>query len=111
MHLDKLGLSPKWTTRKLDLIRQHHADWQLCFAAEDESWHSLRRGHNRQRGELMSGSFDVVKWKQLIQQQLEEIQQWRWTMASYRLALQTRQDAESDNLDAEKRALSSYFSA
>jgi hypothetical protein len=111
MHLDKLGSDPEWIARKVDLIRHHHADWQLCFAAEDESWRSLQRGHYRQRRELMGGSLDVVKWKQLIGQQVEAIQQWRWTMARYRLALHTKQDEESGTLEAEKRALSVYFLA
>lgn len=105
MNLNTLGPDPGWIARKADLIRQHHADWQLCFAVEDQSWYSLHRGHDRQRGELRASSLDMVAWKQLIQLQVEEIQQWRRTMAHYRRALQTRQNEERDTLEAEKRAL------
>ncbi|MCC5613242.1 hypothetical protein LC612_42840 [Nostoc sp. CHAB 5834] len=102
MNLDRISSNPEWTKRKLELIRQHHDERQRYFAAEDESWRSLQQRHYQQRRELADNAAGVLKWKQFICQQVQDVKYWRQAMATNRLLLQARQSQETLDLEAEK---------
>jgi hypothetical protein len=109
MDLKKVSGDPDWTMRKINLLRKQSADWQLCFALEDETWASMKKKHHQQRRTLIdetSGTGDLMN---LMNQQVRDIQEWHTAVEKYRNALQARLTQETVDLDKEKQALATFL--
>jgi hypothetical protein len=109
MQSNRIIDNPGLTRRTLNSPREHSLEWQLCFTLEDITWGSLKKRHNQQRLTSFDKSPETGGIMNLLQQQAQDIREWKNAVEKYRNALHASHGQETLNLDQEKLALAAFL--